>query len=247
MTRHIPNLITCLNLAAGFISVILILNGNIVPASWVIILAMIFDFLDGFFARMLHAYSELGKQLDSLSDLVSFGVAPGLIIYSIFTGNVASGPQTWYTAHPYISIIIAVLISSLMAICGALRLAKFNIDTEQSESFKGLPIPANALAVVSLVLSARYSDSEILKNIAGSPMAMTLISVSLSLLMVSRLDMLSLKFKNYSLKGNGPRYILVAVSGISLIIAGSEALSLIIPFYIIISVIDSIVKHSTAS
>jgi CDP-diacylglycerol---serine O-phosphatidyltransferase len=239
MVKHIPNLITCLNLAAGFISIILIINGNAVTASWLILLAMLFDFLDGFSARLLNEYSEMGKELDSLADVVSFGIAPGLIIYSLMINIINTESSFFFLNYHKIATAIIILISSFMAVCGALRLAKFNIDTEQSTSFKGLPIPANALGVISIVLSANFSQSELLLRITKSPVILILISLSLSVLMISRLNLISLKFESYGIKGNEHRYVLILISVVSLILAGIAALPLIIPFYIIISVIGS--------
>ena len=247
MIKHIPNLITCLNLASGLISILLVMNGNVELASWFILLAMLFDFFDGFAARFLNAYSEMGKELDSLADLVSFGVAPGLIIYSLLITGINNSSSDFFLNHIDLSIAIVIVITSFMAICAALRLAKFNIDPEQSTSFKGLPTPANALVVISLIISARYSSSEMLKNILESPMVLIIISLSLSLLMVSRVNLLSLKFKSYGIKGNESRYLLIAVSVIGLILAGLAALPFIIPFYIIISIITTAVKQHLIS
>jgi CDP-diacylglycerol--serine O-phosphatidyltransferase len=235
MVKYLPSLITCLNLTAGFISIVLIMNGNIVTSSWLILLAMLFDFLDGFSARMLNAYSELGKELDSLADLVSFGVAPGLIIYSLLINGIDTLASSFFLNHHYLATGIAVTVSSFMVVCGALRLAKFNTDNEQSISFKGLPVPGNALAVISMILAASYSESRLLLNIARSPVILIIISLSLSLLMISRLNLISLKFTSYGIKGNEERYAIILISIVSLIILGIAALPLVIPFYIIIS------------
>jgi CDP-diacylglycerol--serine O-phosphatidyltransferase len=247
MTKHIPNLITCLNLSSGLISILLVMNGNVEFASWFILLAMLFDFFDGFAARLLNAYSEMGKELDSLADLVSFGVAPGLIIYSLLITGINTGTSNFFLNHTGITNVIIIAIPSFMAVCAALRLAKFNIDTEQSTSFKGLPTPANALVVISLIISTRYSSSEMLKHIVESPVIIVTISLFLSLLMVSRVNLLSLKFKSYGIRGNEPRYILIAISVIGLILAGLVVLPFIIPLYIIISSIASAVKQPLIS
>jgi CDP-diacylglycerol--serine O-phosphatidyltransferase len=239
MVKHIPNLITCLNLAAGFISIILLLNGNVVASSWLILLAMLFDFLDGLSARLLNAYSELGKELDSLADNISFGVAPGLIIYTLLIHDINSFTSSFFPGHHIIAAAIVIAVSAFMAVCGAIRLARFNIDTEQSIYFKGLPIPANALAVISVVLSANYSDSGLLLSIIESPVIMIIISLSLSLLMISRLNLISLKFKSYGIHGNEARFALILTTIASLIIAGIAALILVIPFYLIISVVGT--------
>lgn len=230
--KHIPNFITSLNLAAGFAAIIFTMNGDLTAASWLIVAAMVFDFLDGFSARLLKAYSATGKELDSLADVVSFGVAPALIIYKMLVASLVnlSGPDSGF-------ISILLYITVLMPVCAALRLAKFNIDTTQTTSFKGLPTPANAIAVISVVLAANYSSMSLLKSFTGSTSALIIYSVILSLLMVTRIPLLSLKFKNVNFRGNEGRFILIGLVLISFIIFGLAAAPLIIPIYIIVSLI----------
>lgn len=243
--KHVPNFITTLNLAAGFAAIISAANGYLLTASWLIMAAMIFDFLDGFAARFLKAYSEIGKELDSLADLVSFGVAPGLIIYKLIVPAISnlsmhdSGQGTILTS-------ILLYIPVLMPVCAALRLAKFNIDTTQTISFKGLPAPANAIAVISAVIVANYSSMPFLKSFTESPAALLIYTVILSLLMITRLPLLSLKFKNLNFKGNEGRFILIGLVLISFIIFGLAASLLIIPFYIIVSLITPPTPHRGA-
>lgn len=236
--KHVPNIITSLNLAAGFAAVISAANGYLLTASWLIVTAMIFDFLDGFAARLLKAYSETGKELDSLADVVSFGVAPGIIIYKLLVPAISnlslngSGQGTILTS-------ILVYIPVLMPVCAALRLAKFNIDTTQTSTFKGLPTPANAIAVISAVIASNYSSIPLMKSFTESPTALLTYSVILSLLMVTRLRLLSLKFTNLNFKGNEERFILIGLILISFIILRLAAAPLIIPLYIIVSVISN--------
>lgn len=230
--KQIPNLITSLNLSAGFIALIFATNGDLVTASWLILAAMIFDFLDGFSARLLKAYSEIGKELDSLADMVSFGVAPALIIYKVLqaaTGNLpetAPGPEG-----------ILVYIPVLMPVCAGLRLAIFNTDTTQVKTFKGLPTPANAIAVISVVIAVHYSDLPLLKSFTGSPAALIVYTVIISLLMVTRIPLISLKFTNLKFRGNEARYILAGLVLVSFVIFGLAAAPLIVPYYIIISLV----------
>jgi CDP-diacylglycerol--serine O-phosphatidyltransferase len=229
--KHIPNFITSLNLAAGFAAIISIMNGNLTAASWMVVAAMVFDFLDGLSARVLKAYSETGKELDSLADVVSFGVAPALIIYKLaVTSGSLSGPDSVFTS-------ILLYTTVLMPVCAALRLAKFNLDTTQTTSFKGLPTPANAIAVISVVLASNYSSVPLLKSFVSSAAALLIYSVILSLLMVTRIPLLSLKFKNVNFRGNEGRFIMIGLVLISLIICGFAAAPLIIPIYIIVSLI----------
>jgi CDP-diacylglycerol---serine O-phosphatidyltransferase len=232
--KHIPNFITSLNLASGFIAIIFAANGDIVTASWLITASMIFDFLDGLSARLLKAYSSVGKELDSLADVVSFGVAPGLIIYQLLNNSLSLfAPIIALTDGLKATLIM--IIPVIMPVCAALRLAKFNIDTTQTSSFKGLPTPANALAVISVVLAGHYSNSAIFTSFTDSPVLLTALTVILSLMMISRMPLLSLKFSNMKVRGNEGRFILIGLVLISLAIFGIKAAPLIIPFYIIAS------------
>ena len=235
--RHIPNVITSLNLAAGFIAIIFAANGNLETASWLIFAAMIFDFSDGFSARLLKAYSTLGKELDSLADVVSFGVAPGLIIYKLLNDSLLpAGPMIVNSG----SVITTLILISpvIMPVCAALRLAKFNIDTTQATTFKGLPTPANALAVISVVIAGHYSGAAVFNSFTGSPVLILIFTAILSLMMVSRIPLLSMKFSNLKLKGNEGRYILGGLVLLSFIIFGISAAPLIIPLYIVASLLS---------
>lgn len=235
--RHIPNFITSLNLAAGFIAIIFAVNGEMLTASWLIMAAIIFDFLDGFSARLLHAYSDVGKELDSLSDVVSFGVAPGIIIYQLLDNSLSIfGPAL--VISDGVAGAGILIVPSIMPVCAALRLAKFNTDLTQTTSFKGLPTPANAIAVISLVIAEHYSNSSLFSTITGSPLLLAVLTIILSLLMVSRIPLLSLKLANFRLKGNEGIYILAASVMVSFAIFGVSAATLIIPLYIMVSILS---------
>ena len=235
--KHIPNFITSLNLTSGFIAIIFAAHGNLVTASWFILAAMIFDFLDGFSARLLKAYSAVGKELDSLADVVSFGVAPGLIIYFLLSESLSANTIINLNSDALKAALI-MIIPAIMPVCGAIRLAIFNLDSTQTTTFKGLPIPANALAVISVVIAQHYSQSHLIDSVTGSPVFIVLFTIVLSLLMVSRFRLLSLKVTNLKLKGNEGRYILIGLVIISLIIFGWAGILLIIPFYIVASAIS---------
>jgi CDP-diacylglycerol--serine O-phosphatidyltransferase len=235
--KHVPNIITSLNLTSGFIAIIFAANGYIVTASWLILAAMIFDFLDGFSARLLGKYSAIGKELDSLADVVSFGVAPALIIYHFLSGAISLNGRI-NTDYNSAEGVLLMLIPAIMPVCGAIRLAIFNLDSSQSKVFKGLPIPANALAVISIVIAGHLSDSTVLKDFTDSPSLLILFTIILSLLMVSRIPLLSLKVSNLKLKGNEGRYILIGLILIAFAIFGPMAIPLIIPLYIISSLIS---------
>jgi len=236
MKKHIPNFITSLNLISGFIAIIFAANGDLVTSAWLILSAMIFDFLDGFFARLLKAYSEIGKELDSLADVVSFGVAPAFIIYQLLNTSISAGaPMIANSNSAFITFIL--ILPAVMPVCAALRLAIFNVDTTQSTTFRGMPTPANAIGVISVVLAEHYSASPLLSSVTGSPLSIILFTIILSLLMVSRIPLLSLKVSNLKFKGNEGRYILIGLSAIAFIIFGIGAAPLILPIYLLASLI----------
>jgi CDP-diacylglycerol---serine O-phosphatidyltransferase len=230
MKKYIPNFITSLNLASGFFAIIFAAAGDTLTASWLILAAMIFDFSDGFAARLLKAYSDLGKELDSLADVVSFGVAPAYLIY-ILMHNALSQPAAPAFVTGTASNLL-LLIPALMPVCAALRLAIFNLDTTQSTTFKGLPTPANAIAVIAFIIAGHYSESTLIGSISTSPVLLAVLTVVLSLLMVSRIPLLSLKVKDLRFKGNEGRYILAALVLLSFVFFGTAAAPMIIPLYI---------------
>jgi len=248
MIRHIPNFITSLNLTAGFISIVLTLRGDIVNASWLILVAMIFDFLDGLSARLLKAYSDIGKELDSLADVVSFGVAPAIILYQLLNSSLAT-KGTWLSDTMGPGAILILLLPAVMPVCAALRLAKFNIDDSQTTSFKGLPTPANALAVVSLVIAMHFSSGALLTSFTNSASALIIFTIIISLLMVTRIPMLSLKMHDLKVRGNEERYILITSVLLAIAFFGAAGAVLTIPLYIAVSLISTlfrkplVVKH----
>lgn len=227
-----------MNLVAGFISVIVAINGDLVTSSWLILIAMIFDFLDGFSARLLKAYSAIGKELDSLADLVSFGVAPAIILYELLITSLPT-PGALFPSEGITPAGIAILLPFvLMPVGAALRLAKFNTDETQATSFKGVPTPANALAVTGIVLAAHYSGSPILTTLIKSPVSLALISIILSVLMVTRIPLFSLKTGNLAFKGNEQRYIFAVLVIISFLVTGAGGFALIVPLYLMISLLS---------
>ena len=242
MKKHIPNFITSLNLASGFVAIIFSINGYLVAGSWLILAAMIFDFLDGFSARLLKSYSDIGKELDSLADVVSFGVAPAIIIYQLLTSSLGlTGPFIKEINNHW--AIIILLSPLIMPVCAGLRLAIFNTDETQATSFKGLPTPANALAVISIVIAAHYSDQGIFTSFSGSTVALVIYTIILSLLMVSRLPLLSLKTSNIKFTGNEGRYLMATMVIAAFIFIGIDAAPLIIPVYLIASLISLLFRR----
>ena len=235
--RHIPNFITSLNLASGFSAVIFAATGDTVTASWLILAAMIFDFLDGFSARLLKAYSDIGKELDSLADVVSFGVAPGIIIYNLLRNSFYPGAPVDINVDSMNTILI-IAIAAIMPVCAALRLAIFNTDETQSKSFKGLPTPANALAVISIVIAGHYTEATTIISFSGSPVLLIIFNIILSLLMVSRIPLFSLKVTDFKLKGNEGMFIMIGLILTAFAIFGAASAPLIIPIYILSSLIS---------
>jgi CDP-diacylglycerol---serine O-phosphatidyltransferase len=234
--RYIPNFITSLNLASGFCAIIFAATGETLTATFLILAAMIFDFLDGFSARLLKAYSAVGKELDSLADVVSFGVAPGIIIYDLLLSSVTSEANGNINADT-IKTFMIVGISAIMPVCAALRLAIFNIDDTQATTFKGLPTPANALAVIAMVIAGHYSHSSFFTSFSGSPVMIIIFTITLSLLMVSRVPLLSLKIADLKWKGNECRFMLGGLILISFAVFGIAAAPLVIPLYILSSLL----------
>lgn len=227
MKKHIPNAITCLNLLSGCIGIVLAFQGKLADAGYAIIIAAVFDFLDGLAARLLHAYSAIGKELDSLADIVSFGVLPSVIIYQLFLMAPPVGGLSVYLN--FTAFIIAVF--------SALRLAKFNIDERQSENFIGLPTPANALLISSLPMILKEGNGFLSAYILN-PFFLFIFSLGMGLLLVVEIPLISLKFRNMKLKDNLYRYILLFSGLILILIFKFAAVPVILFLYILLSVIQ---------
>lgn len=222
----VPNCITLCNLIAGCLATYMAFNlshtyGALSGLQWCWIfigMAAVFDFGDGASARALRAYSEIGKQLDSLADLVSFGVAPGMMMLNMMLA---------YTQHPWLCFG-ALLIPAM----GAYRLAKFNVDTRQATSFRGLPIPANAIFWIG---AAAWIDRYTYPGTA----AMVIVIVLIASLMVSDMPMFSLKFKSFSWHENFRRYVIIVAAAAFVAVWGVSGLLWAILLYILISAVGS--------
>lgn len=235
MKKHIPNIITLANLFCGCLAIKTLMIEYIGHGSsnkhfciaflsigFYIILSLLFDFADGLVARLLNVKSELGAQLDSLADMVTFGVLPGFIMLWIL--KYRSGVE--YEYFQYLGLLITLF--------SALRLAKFNIDDSQTENFKGLNTPANTIFIISLVFIDKDSW---LGTIVFNPLCLILLIVSSCYLLVSNIPMFSFKMKNFNFSKNIHRYLLLIISIILLILFQLVALPLIIIVYIILSII----------
>ena len=229
----VPNTITAMNLLSGVIATIIAVKGEIGLAALLIIIASVFDFLDGMAARLLHSYSEIGKQLDSLADAVSFGVAPASIMINM-AGNTDS----------MINIYIVYAVILLIPVAGVFRLAKFNIDTRQSESFLGLPIPANAIFFASLALVVVHGGFQGVNSLITNHFFMMAAAIIFSWLMISEIPMFSLKVKHLKWEGNQLRVIFIALCLVLFITLKLYALPFIIIFYILLSVLNGFAQKS---
>jgi CDP-diacylglycerol--serine O-phosphatidyltransferase len=235
--KHIPNLITSLNLVSGFLAIVFASSGDLVGASWLILAAMIFDYLDGFAARLLKSYSDMGKELDSLADVVSFGVAPGVIILRLMS-NLQSSDTIMFVPNDLQFASLLLLVPVVMPVCAALRLARFNVDPTQGTTFRGIPAPANGIGVISLVLAFNFSASPVLGSLMNSPLWLSIYTLLLSFLMVSRIKLLSLKISSFRFSENRGRYLLLALIIISVLFLGVKSLPLMIPLYLIASIVE---------
>ncbi len=232
-----PNLLTSLNLFFGIVGIILTLEEQLTLAIVCILLSGIMDFFDGFVARLMKVSGDFGKQLDSLADCVSFGALPGIIAYKLITLNLSYDYNFQDVFKLDVNAFLA-LSAFLIPVFSALRLAKFNLDTRQSDTFIGLPTPANAIFWCGIILIYDYD----LPNYVNS-FSLAITAVIVSLLLISELPLLALKFKNYSIKENMVKYIFLA--GCIVIILISLAMrkwyfsfSIVIIWYVIISLVN---------
>lgn len=211
--RNIPNAITCGNLLCGSISVVKIFNGSWETAVYFIWGGLILDFLDGFAARSLKVHSRTGKELDSLADMVTFGLVPGLIAFQLISTKT---PLQWL---PYLGFLITIF--------SALRLAKFNVDELQSDVFIGLPTPANTLFISSLI----FINADWLPLLT-----ILLLVIVFSYLLIAPIEMIALKFKHFKWKGNEDRYLIIIIATVSILVLQKIALPLVIVAYICLSI-----------
>jgi len=223
LVKHLPNALTCGNLLCGCIGVAFCLENSSVPTAYFVWAAGVFDFFDGFAARWLKVTSPIGKELDSLADMVSFGLLPSLVMYKLIGAS---------SSNPYLPFI-----GFLIAVCSALRLAIFNVDETQHHSFKGLNTPANTIFITSLVFLSGPVESFIQQD-----WVLVLITIVFSLLLVSRIDMLAFKFKDFSWQNNRVRFTFLACTVLLLMFLGKPALPLIILFYIAFSLAGKVLK-----
>jgi len=263
IVSFIPNLFTLGNLFCGCLAIIYAFNWQLDWAAYMVFLAAFLDFFDGFFARLLKVDGELGKQLDSLADMVSFGVVPGIVIYQVLSVTEIAVHDTFFVLHDFFYIKYLALI---IPIFSCYRLAKFNIDTRQSNGFLGLPTPANAIFFCSIPLifilngfyfSGTHNGYTLTKTelaimaevIFASPLILLLnvyvlsaLCVIFSLLLVSNIPLFALKFKNFGWADNKVRYIFLALCAVLLILFQFIAIPFIVILYILTSIVNNIFK-----
>lgn len=235
--KHVPNIITLLNLSAGVIALTFTFNNNYQYAFMWVALGIFFDFWDGFAARVLKAQSPIGLQLDSLADMVTSGVVPGLVMYQMLSGiagnrieNVPmeAGEQYFYLwVLPYLGFVITL--------ASAYRLAKFNVDTRQTDSFIGLPTPANTLWIMSLPLIAEKTSSELVFEILSNPFILMGLCLVSAFLLNSNIRLFSLKIKHFDWETHKTQVIFLVVSAVALSLLQFVAIPLIILFYVVLS------------
>lgn len=224
MKKHLPNFITCLNLFSGCIGTVFAFNGELKTAAYFVILSAVFDFFDGFVARLLNVKSSIGKELDSLADMVSFGFLPGLVMFQLL---VLSMNESLLTKNP---IAFLPYLAFSITIFSALRLAKFNIDTRQSIDFIGLNTPMNTLFIVSLpFIRDDYP------TLLGSTILLLGITFLMSYLLIGEFRLFSLKFNSITWIDNKFRFIFIILSGLLIISLHFAAIPLILVLYLVLS------------
>ena len=233
--KHLPNLITLGNLFCGSIAVIYAVQEDFVNAGLFVIFGIIFDFFDGFFARLLKVTGELGKQLDSLADMITSGLVPGVIMFKLMQINLKSDPNSFIHEDPVLDV---ALIGLFITLAACLRLAKFNLDKRQTDQFIGLPTPAMCLVVISLPLIQKYSDVEFAKDLIANNYFLIALTWVLSYLMNAEIPLFSLKFKDYSITKNKVKYLFLIVSIILIFTLKYLAIPLLILFYIVLSLFN---------
>ncbi|MCK9448941.1 MAG: CDP-alcohol phosphatidyltransferase family protein [Bacteroidales bacterium] len=231
--RHIPNFLTLMNLLSGSLSVYFFSIGHLDWASYMIFIAAMFDFLDGFVARMLHVSSPLGVQLDSLADVVSFGLAPSFLLMQLIMDS--HGRRSFML----FSVDIVPFLALLIVLFAALRLAKFNIDDRQTTRFLGLPTPAAGLMIASLPLLKMqlYEGQSLFYMLVTNTYFYLATILILCVLMVSEFPLLGLKFKTFGWRMNELRYIFLIASAILLVWLYWIAIPFILLLYLFISMV----------
>ncbi|MDX5327022.1 MAG: CDP-diacylglycerol--serine O-phosphatidyltransferase [Bacteroidota bacterium] len=239
--RNLPHFFTLSNLFCGILAIIIALSGDVVIPLYLILAAALFDFVDGWVARMLGVAGPLGKQLDSLADVVTFGVTPGILLYQWGMDHL-HGPGTglddllgWNN--------LALLTPLLIPLFAAVRLARFNIDERQSHGFIGLPTPAATLFLGSWVYLAATRTGSFWEIILSDPFHFSIICLLTGILMVSNVRLFALKFSEYSWKGNSIRYIFLILALAGIVFLGMGGIPIIVLLYLLLSVVQNLIQR----
>jgi CDP-diacylglycerol--serine O-phosphatidyltransferase len=236
--KHIPNTITLLNLLAGLLALIHAFNGNYNEAFSLVCLGIFFDYWDGFFARIWKVQSPIGLQLDSLADMVTSGVVPGLVMYKMLADIQENQSQYNLTEDTYYMGVVPYL-GFLITLASCYRLAKFNIDTRQTDSFIGLPTPANALLIMSIPMIQFHSEFEWLVDFLSNPYVLVGVTVLSSYLLNAEIPLFSLKVKSFSWEKYKMQVVFLIISLILIVLLEFIAIPIIILLYVILSVVNN--------
>ncbi len=245
MKKHIPNFVTLLNVLCGSIAVLFAVNGHMTATAFFVFLGIFFDFFDGLLARKLKVQSELGLQLDSLADVITSGLVPGLVMFHLLgltvddfslVGNAIERTETMIWVGGKIQLL--PFFGLLITLASAYRLATFNISTNQSDSFIGLPTPANALLILSFPLIMEYQNNDMMNTIILNKWFLVAVTLLSCYLLNAKIKLIALKFKNWSFKDNAVRYLLIIMAIVLLIIFKFAGIPLIIILYISMSIFN---------
>ena len=240
MIKQIPNIITSLNLLCGCVAIMFAVSGDLVSASFFAFAGIFLDFFDGLAARLLNAQSQVGLQLDSLADVVTSGVLPGIVMVQLLsealTGNSLDITAIFSSTSNNTSIESYLpFIGLLIAVASGYRLAKFNVDTRQTTSFIGLPVPANTLLILSLPLILSFQASQQITEVILTPWFLIIITLVSCVLLNAEIPLFGLKFKTWNFKDNAVRYLFLIASILLLVVLKFIAIPIIIFLYILVS------------
>ena len=237
--QHIPNAITLFNLSSGLLAIIAIFKGYYDEAFLFVCLGIFFDFWDGFFARKFKVSGELGLQLDSLADVITSGVVPGLMMFKLLLDIQEDDTSMYYLTEDYYYMGFVPYLGFIITLASAYRLAKFNIDARQTDSFIGLPTPANALFIMSIPMIQFDGSHEWVVNALFNPFVLLVISLISAYMLNAEIPLFSLKVKEFSWKKSKLQFSFLALSAFLLLFFGFTALPIIILFYVALSTINN--------
>jgi len=242
LKKHVPNLITSLNLLSGSIAVIFAVQGNLVLAAIFVAAGIFFDFFDGLAARALDVKSEVGLQMDSLADVVTSGVVPGIVMYQLIVKALPSSGSLstdWNSSEFELNLQPFALIGLLIIVASAYRLAKFNVDDRQTDSFIGLPTPANALLILSLPLILTYESVPVINQLILNEWFLVGLTILSCILLNAELPLFALKFSDWGFKENKLRYFFIISCLLLIVLLKFIAIPAIILLYVLLSVISN--------